>query len=1080
MARRPHRLRKRSVELPRQGELTTTIEVVRAAEKTVEETAGILKLAPQIIRYHRMNARILGLFDAQDHLNPEGAALMALPEHLRLARLYYAFEASEVGRMWLHWADVRTLEELNPKSAEAFLASLRGDEAPNTTWAQYESTLRRWATDLIAARRQMHLPPQARPLNLEAPPEPVVFDRGGSRAVVRALSAMTSKVDVATGYFNLDGYRELAENLDHADLRLLIGRDDTSRDQVKELLKRFRASLDRELVMRLEDKRRLVDTFHVQTIRGNIRIRALEARERGALHAKVYIFGRAAAYVTSANLTGGAFFRNIEAGCVLRERRQIQYLQERFDELFKEALPIEEKILREIERSALALGLQDPYLVFLKILLELFGRVDALVSEHKYALAEFQKAIVASVLARFESRRGLLLIAPTGLGKTVMAAYSAKVMLERGQIARVTLVCKNEVMRSMWERTLRSFQITPQAVRVFDLERTDLELDDSPALSALVEVFRDLRPNDLVIVDECHHFRNAMANRSDSLRTFLRGAGRDDGRPFSLLLTATPVSTGVENLNTLLGLVSDTELKDLADLADCEGAINVTLGAILHQFGLPGANGYRALQLQENQLFFPRVKTVTRRYESAATPIFRALDEYRHALGQVALKPADLREFVGDADLEVSGDIASGLLISLLARLAESSLPALLKCLGGLLGRARAGLLPAPNPGALIAALQKLENLATRAAGGADTKLSTLLELLDETDTREKILVFSEFIATVEYLRDALRSHFGSQRRIATLTGKDSVRERQDCFQRFAPEAQRVPRPAPARELDILVASDAISEGENLQDARIVINFDLPWTPLKLIQRVGRVDRFVSAPREIEVNNFFPSGSEYEAIVELWSRLLRRDGEASAVSGFSSIGDHHRIPEALATSAVSSQWLRQIAANTVDLEQLRTDNRLPPTRLFDLLWGARASDREAADNLPDGVQAVTVGRTPGVYLLLRDDTNTLALFFPADEANIWSAPQPHSHEYLLTRIDPPKRSMGSTGRIPGNIDPEISDALARWTTTSPPGSLDGYALIAALKVVPESAGGGLVRSQGPHRGRARQLSLLDF
>jgi len=1074
-------LRKRSVELPRQGELTTTIEVVRVAHKTVEETADLLELAPQIIRYHRMNARILGLLDAQDHRNPEGAALVALPEELRLARLYYAFEASEVGKMWLHWAGVRTLEEVIPRTAEAFLTSIRGDEASNTTWVQYESTLRKWAADLIAARQQMHLPPHARTLNLEAPPAPVVFDRGGSRTVVRALSAMTSKVDVATGYFNLDGYRQLAENLDHADLRLLIGRDDTSRDQVKELLRRFRASLDRELLTRIEDKRQLVGSFHVQTIRGNIRIRSLEARERGSLHAKVYIFGAAAAYVTSANLTGGAFFRNIEAGCVLRERGQIQYLQERFNDLFKDALPIEEQILREIERSAFVLGPQDPYLVFLKILLELFGSVEALVGEHKYALAEFQKAIVASVLGRLESRRGLLLIAPTGLGKTVMAAYTAKVMIERGQVARVTLVCKNEVMRSMWERTLRSFQIAPQAVRVFDLERADLESDDGSAINALVDVFRDLRANDLVIVDECHHFRNAMANRSDTLKTFLRGSGRDnDGRPFSLLLTATPVSTGVENLNTLLGLVSDAELADLADLADCEGAINVTLGAILQQFGLPGPNGFRALQLQENQLFFPRVKTVTRRYETVATPIFRALDEYRQALGQVRLDPAEYRKVLGDADLEGSGDIESGLLISLLARLAESSLPALLKCLGRLLDRARAGLLPAPDPGALIAALRNLEDLATHAASGVDTKLAAFLEIVGDTDTREKILVFSEFIATVEYLREALKSHFGPQRRIASLTGKDSVRERQECFYRFAPEAQRVPRPAPARELDILVASDAISEGENLQDARLVINFDLPWTPLKLIQRVGRVDRFVSVPREIEVYNFFPGGGEYETIVSLWSRLLKRDGDASAVSGFSSVGDHHRIPEALATSAVSSQWLRRIAANTVDLEEIRTDNMLPPTRLFDLLWGARASDREAAGSLPDGVQAVTVGRNPGLYLLLRGDSITMAVFFPADRGAPLSAPQPHSHEFLLTRIDPPKRLAGSVGRSSSNIDPEISDALEQWAATNPPGSLDEYTLVAALKVVPEAPACGIVRQRDPHAGAPRQLSLLDL
>jgi len=84
----------------------------------------------------------------------------------------------------------------------------------------------------------------------------------------------------------------------------------------------------------------------------------------------------------------------------------------------------------------------------------------------------------------------------------------------------------------------------------------------------------------------------------------------------------------------------------------------------------------------------------------------------------------------------------------------------------------------------------------------------------------------------------------------------------------FAPFAQQVTRSPPQR-FDVLVATDAISEGENLQDAEYVINYDLSWTPLRLIQRVGRINRFTEERRKVHVRNFFPGSDCYEQIVKL-------------------------------------------------------------------------------------------------------------------------------------------------------------------------------------------------------------------
>ncbi|HEY8376285.1 MAG TPA: C-terminal helicase domain-containing protein, partial [Nannocystis sp.] len=314
------------------------------------------------------------------------------------------------------------------------------------------------------------------------------------------------------------------------------------------------------------------------------------------------------------------------------------------------------------------------------------------------------------------------------------------------------------------------------------------------------------------------------------------------------------------------------------------------------------------------------------------------------------------------------GGLSSGFLITLLARLAESSALALTTCIDRLLDRAENGELPASDLTAVTQALRHLQSLAR--ARSQDTKLAALFQLIDRTDSREKILVFSEFVATVEYLQKRLRERY-NDRRVASITGRMRPEERRQILRRFAPEAQQVHRPPAAQELDILVASDAISEGENLQDARVVVNFDLPWTPLRLIQRIGRVDRFTRSPRTIQVYHLFPREGEYERIVRLWERLSNRDTENTAISGYPNVAEHERSPEHLAATE-PSQWLHTLAEPDLDLADLRAKSSdvFPHARLLDVLWAA-AEYHEAARSLPDGVQAAAYGTHPGLYVLLR-------------------------------------------------------------------------------------------------------------
>ncbi|RLI76168.1 DNA helicase, partial [Archaeoglobales archaeon] len=137
-----------------------------------------------------------------------------------------------------------------------------------------------------------------------------------------------------------------------------------------------------------------------------------------------------------------------------------------------------------------------------------------------------------------------------------------------------------------------------------------------------------------------------------------------------------------------------------------------------------------------------------------------------------------------------------------------------------------------------------------------DAKFSELLRILEElmSNGKRKILVFSEFSETVEWIYKALETlGYTSKWSLAAVSSK--TRGILDKVRRFAPKANAY---ATTDEIDILIATDVLSEGLNLQDANTVINYDLHWTPVKLIQRIGRVDRIGTEHDVVEVYNFFP------------------------------------------------------------------------------------------------------------------------------------------------------------------------------------------------------------------------------
>lgn len=166
-------------------------------------------------------------------------------------------------------------------------------------------------------------------------------------------------------------------------------------------------------------------------------------------------------------------------------------------------------------------------------------------------------------------------------------------------------------------------------------------------------------------------------------------------------------------------------------------------------------------------------------------------------------------------------------------------------------------------------------------SAAADAKLDALDDLLRRQHPTDKVLIFSQFADTVDYLAAQLRQR--GLERVAGVTGVSG--DPTALAWRFSPAGNKKQGDiAPAEELRALIATDVLSEGQNLQDAHIVVNYDLPWAIIRLIQRAGRVDRIGQESPKIFNYTFWPAEG-VERLIRLRARLRQRLIENAEVVG---------------------------------------------------------------------------------------------------------------------------------------------------------------------------------------------------
>lgn len=161
-----------------------------------------------------------------------------------------------------------------------------------------------------------------------------------------------------------------------------------------------------------------------------------------------------------------------------------------------------------------------------------------------------------------------------------------------------------------------------------------------------------------------------------------------------------------------------------------------------------------------------------------------------------------------------------------------------------------------------------------------DQKLLELEKLLSDIHSKEKVIVFTQYSDTALYVYKQLKRRGFDH--IGYVTG--GCKNPTEMVERFSPVSNGKTNLSPDDEIRVLIATDVLSEGQNLQDAHVIVNYDLPWAIIRLIQRAGRVDRIGQKEDKIFCYSFFPADG-VESIIRLRSRLNERINENANIVG---------------------------------------------------------------------------------------------------------------------------------------------------------------------------------------------------
>lgn len=269
-----------------------------------------------------------------------------------------------------------------------------------------------------------------------------------------------------------------------------------------------------------------------------------------------------------------------------------------------------------------------------------------------------------------------------------------------------------------------------------------------------------------------------------------------------------------------------------------------------------------------------------------------------------------------------------------------------------------------------------------------DFKLNQLLKVIVEKEARpinpgnRKILIFTAFADTAEYLYDYIAPKAKAKGlNTALVTGsvdgrttipkfKAEMNHVLTCFSPLSKDRDVLFPEDTQHDIDILIATDCISEGQNLQDCDYCINYDIHWNPVRIIQRFGRIDRIGSRNKVIQLVNFWP-----DLTLDEYINLKDRVETRMRISVMTSTGDDDLInQEETGDLQYRKSQLKKLQEEVVDLEDMSSGVSIVDLGLNDFRMDLLAymKDHPDIDHLPFGIHAVVPGEKPGVIFVLKN------------------------------------------------------------------------------------------------------------
>lgn len=800
----------------------------------------------------------------------------------------------------------------------------------------------------------------------------------------RVLIKDAQHFDALVGYFYTSGFSAIYPALEGTEkIRILIGIstnrktfDLISSARHEEQLElafshaETKEVFENEVAQELEDSEdnddveNSIATFISWIKSGKLEIKAYPSQR---IHAKLYILtfkegdrDKGRVITGSSNMTQSGLVDNLEFNVELKNASDYHFAKEKFEELWKDAVDVNEKYIETIETKTWLNQDISPYHLYLKFLYEYFkdelGLADEVFADYlpeDFMELQYQKEAVLNAKKILNEYGGVFISDVVGLGKTYIATLLA------GQLEGRTLVIAPPALvdkdnPGSWQNAFLDFGISGSFESVGKLDR-------------ILERGMDRYKN--VIIDEAHRFRTESNQTYEKIAEICRGKR-------VILVTATPYNNSPNDILSQLKLFQNArkstipnlpdletffkelarKLKDLDRQEDREEYLRVTrenaseirekvLKYLMVRRTRTEIKKYFEKDLEEQGLKFPAVndpQALLYVLNDEEDRIFnRTIElisqEFKYARYTPLLY---LKRGLDQLEKQSQRNMGKFMKILLVKRL-ESSFFAFKKSIDRFIksyelfiqeykkgnvyvSKKHSGkifeLLENDNDDAIekliaedkakhynsasfadsfledlqsdLAILKKIWDLWAKV--DRDPKLLRLLQELAENETlrKNKLILFSESKETAEYLGEAINREFDGQALVFHGSSGGGLRE--TVIRNFDAKAKKK-----KNDYRILIATETLSEGVNLHQANVVINYDIPWNPTRMMQRVGRINRVDTNFEEIHTFNFFPTQQSNDeiklteaAIGKINAFLTLLGGDAALLTEGEPVGSH--------------------------------------------------------------------------------------------------------------------------------------------------------------------------------------------